>query len=189
MTDVLADEPVLLALIVVGLGAAIGAVRVRGLSLGPAAALLVGLAAGAVDDSLSGAAGLEMLRELGLVLFVYTVGLASGPSFANGVRRGGAAAITSTVVLVAGLGAASAGLAALLDLSPADRAGQLPVGDQDPPEVDRAAIERQVNVAALPGLPCERLHGRLGADHHDDVAGVETLLFGRHPHRAVVPDP
>lgn len=139
MTDVLADEPVLLALIVVGLGAAIGAVRVRGLSLGPAAALLVGLAAGAVDDSLSGAAGLEMLRELGLVLFVYTVGLASGPSFANGVRRGGAAAITSTVVLVAGLGAASAGLAALLDLSPADRAGLFAGASTNTPALQAAS--------------------------------------------------
>jgi putative transport protein len=123
VADVLADEPLLLALIVVGLGAGIGAVRVKGLSLGPAAALLVGLAAGAIDESWSEAAGLELLREFGLVLFTYTVGLASGPSFANGVRRGGAAAIGTTVVLVAALGAASAGLAALLNLTPADRAG------------------------------------------------------------------
>ena len=60
MVDALADEPVLLALIVVGLGAGIGAVRVRGVSLGPAAALFAGLAVGSIDESLSAAAGLDV---------------------------------------------------------------------------------------------------------------------------------
>jgi putative transport protein len=98
-------------------------VRVRGVSVGPAAALFAGLAVGAIDERLSGASGLGVLRELGLVLFTYTVGLASGPTFVNGVRRGGAMAAGLTVVCVVGLGGLCAAAAALLDLTAAERAG------------------------------------------------------------------
>ncbi|TPW11136.1 MAG: hypothetical protein FD127_3390 [Acidimicrobiaceae bacterium] len=43
--------------------------RIRGVSLGPAAALFVGLTIGAVDESFGGTQGLTVLRGLGLVLF------------------------------------------------------------------------------------------------------------------------
>ena len=92
VVDFLADDSILLVFLVVGFGAGLGAVRVKGVSVGPAAALFVGLAVGAVDETLSGAEGLGLLRELGLVLFTYTVGLASGPTFFAGLRRGGAQA-------------------------------------------------------------------------------------------------
>ena len=59
------------------------------MSVGPAAALFVGLAFGAVDDALTGAVELAVLREVGLVLFTYTVGIASGPTFFSALRRGG----------------------------------------------------------------------------------------------------
>ena len=81
IVDVLADDAILLVFVAVGVGAGLGAVRIKGVALGPAAALFVGLAIGAADESLSGADGLELLRGLGLVLFTYTVGLASGPTF------------------------------------------------------------------------------------------------------------
>jgi putative transport protein len=123
VVDLLAGDPVLLAFLVIGLGAGVGTIRAWGVALGPAAALFVGLAIGAIDESLSGAQGLGLLRELGLVLFTYTIGLASGPTFVNGVRRGGSAAIVVTVVLVAGLAGLCAGVAGVLDLAPAERAG------------------------------------------------------------------
>lgn len=86
--DFLVDDPVLLVFLVLGVGAGVGAFKVRGISFGPAAALFVGLAVGALDDALSGVTGLGLLREFGLVLFTYTVGLASGPTFLSGVKRG-----------------------------------------------------------------------------------------------------
>ena len=55
MVDFLADDSILLVFLVVGFGAGLGAVRVKGVSVGPAAALFVGLAVGAVDETLSGA--------------------------------------------------------------------------------------------------------------------------------------
>jgi putative transport protein len=123
MVNLLADDPVLLAFLVIGLGAGVGAIRIKGISVGPAAALFVGLAVGAVDASLSGSAGLTVLRELGLVLFTYTIGLASGPTFVAGVRRGGLVAVAVTVALVAALGGMCVAVAEVLDLSAADRAG------------------------------------------------------------------
>jgi len=98
--DLLSDDAVLLVFVVVGLGAGVGAVRVRGVALGPAAALFVGLAVGAVDESLSATGGLAVLRQLGLVLFTYTIGLASGPTFFAGIRRGGARAAGLTAGLI-----------------------------------------------------------------------------------------
>jgi putative transport protein len=123
VVDFLADDSILLVFLVVGFGAGVGAVRVKGVSLGPAAALFVGLAVGAVDETLSGAEGLGLLRELGLVLFTYTVGLASGPTFFAGLRRGGAEAIALTAALVVALAGLCSLVAELLDLAAADRAG------------------------------------------------------------------
>ena len=89
LIDVFANDSVLLVFLVMAVAATLGAIRLRGVALGPAAALFAGLAVGAIDESLSNAAGLAVLRELGLVLFAYTLGLASGPAFFAGLRRGG----------------------------------------------------------------------------------------------------
>jgi putative transport protein len=123
LVDVFADDSVLLVFVVIAVAAALGAVRLKGVALGPAAALFAGLGVGAIDDSLSGAAGLAQLRELGLVLFAYTLGLAAGPAFVAQLRRGGAHAAVLTVVLISGLAGACAVAARVLDLSAADRAG------------------------------------------------------------------
>jgi putative transport protein len=123
IVDVLADDAILLVFVAVGIGAGVGAVRIKGVALGPAAALFVGLAIGAVDESLSGADGLDLLRELGLVLFTYTVGLASGPTFVAGLRRGGVKALGVTAALVIALAGMCAAVAEVFDLTPADRAG------------------------------------------------------------------
>jgi putative transport protein len=61
-------------------------VRIAGASLGVAAVLFAGLAIGALDPRLQLP---EILQRLGLVLFVYTVGVSAGPGFAAALRRGG----------------------------------------------------------------------------------------------------
>ncbi|MGE3358253.1 MAG: TrkA C-terminal domain-containing protein [Acidimicrobiia bacterium] len=123
MVHELLTDPVLVVFAVFGVGAAGGALRVRGFSFGPAAALFGGLAAGAIDHRMSTLSGLGLLRELGLVLFTYTVGLASGPTFVAGLRRGGGRAVAVTVALVGALGLGCAGIGALFGLDAADRAG------------------------------------------------------------------
>jgi putative transport protein len=139
MPDFVVDDAILLVFLVVGVGAGLGSVRVRGISLGPAAALFVGLAAGAVDDTVGAADGLGLLRQLGLVLFTYTVGLASGPTFVAGLRRGGALAVTVTVALVASLAGLCALVAWALNLSAADRAGLYAGTTTNTPSLQAAA--------------------------------------------------
>jgi putative transport protein len=84
--EILADNPLLLLFIVAALGYPLGRIRVAGFNLGVAAVLFVGLGMGAIDPSLRLP---DLVYQLGLVIFVYTVGLASGPGFfASFGRRG-----------------------------------------------------------------------------------------------------
>ena len=85
--NVLIDNPLVVLFLVVAIGAAAGSVRIKGVSLGPSAALFAGLAVSAVDERLGNTP--LIVSQVGLALFIYTVGLASGPSFLAGVRHGG----------------------------------------------------------------------------------------------------
>ena len=117
----LIDNPVLLLFIVIGVGGALGSVRVKGVALGPAAALFVGLAFSAFDERLANTP--LVVSQIGLALFIYTIGLASGPSFLAELRRGGARVLVGVAVL---LGLITAGVAALgtaLDFDAGARAG------------------------------------------------------------------
>lgn len=115
------DNPVLLLFAVIGVSAAIGSVKVKGIALGPAAALFVGLAVSAADSRLANTPA--VVSQIGLALFIYTVGLASGPSFLAELRRGGARILAGVAVLVVAVAAVVVGLAALFDFDAGARAG------------------------------------------------------------------
>ncbi len=82
----LLDNPLLLLFVVAALGYFLGKIKFRGSSLGVAAVLFVGLAFGALHPDLKLP---EIVYWLGLVLFVYTIGLSSGPGFFASFRRKG----------------------------------------------------------------------------------------------------
>lgn len=107
LVHTLAKNPLLLLSLVVAIGVPLGRVRVRGSSLGVPAILFVGLGAGALDPRL---ALPEMVYMLGLVIFVYAIGLSSGRAFLASLRREGPKA----VLLAAGAAAFAAGLTVLL---------------------------------------------------------------------------
>lgn len=86
ISDLLANQPVLLLFAVAALGYPLGRLKIGGVSLGVAAVLFVALAFGALDPRLKLP---EVLSQVGLVLFVYTLGLASGPSFVTSLRKDG----------------------------------------------------------------------------------------------------
>jgi putative transport protein len=138
--DTLTTNPVALALLAIGLGAIIGAIRVKGVALGAAGALFAGLGIGAINDDLGAAPGLAVIKTLGLVFFTYTVGLASGPSFVSSVRRGGAKALAVAAALVVVL----AGMVTLVELAigggPPVRAGLFAGSTTNTPSLE-AAIE------------------------------------------------
>lgn len=89
------------------LGLALGRIRVMGVSLGVGGVLFSGLALSHFDLRVDHEI-LHFVREFGLILFVFTVGLQVGPGFVDSLRRRGmtlnlaAAAIVLLGVLVAG---------------------------------------------------------------------------------------
>lgn len=83
--DLLATSVPALLFTVIGLGYFFGAIKIRGFSLGIAAVLFVGLVFGALEPKTFVVP--EVIYVLGLILFVYTVGLQSGPMFFNLFRR------------------------------------------------------------------------------------------------------
>lgn len=87
-------------------GAALGKIRIFGVSFGVAGVLFVGLFLGYLKLSID-AHVLEFVREFGLIVFVYTLGLQIGPGFFGSLRSRGLVlnAFSATVVL---LGAAIA---------------------------------------------------------------------------------
>lgn len=84
--DLLAANQLLLLFVVIGLGYLIGNIKVFGFGLGVSAVLFVGMALGAYDKRL---ALPEYIYIIGLVLFVYSVGLQAGPGFFASFRKRG----------------------------------------------------------------------------------------------------
>jgi putative transport protein len=120
MLQLLVDNPLLLLCIVAATGYLLGQVKIGGSSLGIAAVLFAGLFVGAIDPRLKLP---DALYLLGLVLFVYTIGLSSGPAFFATLRRQG---IRDNLLVVGALVLGAALLAALqwlLGLRPAVAAG------------------------------------------------------------------
>lgn len=78
MIELLLHNPLLLLFVVIGVGYPLGQIRIAGSSLGVAAVLFAGLGMGALHPDLKLP---EFVYLLGLVLFVYTIGLSSGPVF------------------------------------------------------------------------------------------------------------
>jgi len=100
VTDVLAVNPILLLFTVIGLGYLLGSIRIFGFNLGVAAVLFVGMAFGALDQRL---ALPEYIYVIGLVLFVYAIGLQSGTGFFSSFRtRGLRINLVAVVILCAG---------------------------------------------------------------------------------------
>ena len=102
LVPLLAANPLLLVFLVAAIGFPLGRVRWGGATLGVSAVLFVGLVFGAMDPSLVIP---ELFTTFGLTLFVYTIGLSSGPVFFSSFRKKG---ITETAFVIAMLGATAA---------------------------------------------------------------------------------
>ena len=106
LTQLLGAESVARTVILLGIagaaGTALGKVRVKGVGLGVAGVLFAGLLLGHFKLSVD-AHVLEFVREFGLILFVYTLGLQIGPGFFASLRaRGLALNLWAAAVVVLG---------------------------------------------------------------------------------------
>ncbi|MEO8288489.1 MAG: aspartate:alanine exchanger family transporter [Chloroflexota bacterium] len=120
MVNILAGAPLLLLFVVAALGYLLGKIELGGGSLGVAGVLFAGLAVGAIDPRLRLP---DFVYQLGLVLFVYTIGLSSGPGFLSSLRGRGLRYNMLAVGVI--LGAAAVALLAhfVIGLTPAQAAG------------------------------------------------------------------
>lgn len=115
-------HPLISLFLIIGLGLALGQITVKGVSLGSSAVLFLALVFGHFGFSIPGGAG-----TLGLVLFVYCVGIAAGGRFFSAIRREGSRlALLSLVMVGTGAGVAIL-MGKLLDL-PADLAAGIFAG-------------------------------------------------------------
>ncbi len=86
MIQAFIENPILMLFTVIGMGYWIGRIKFKGISLGVAAVLFTGLAVGGADDALHVP---STVIFLGLTIFIYTIGLSSGPSFFAAFRKRG----------------------------------------------------------------------------------------------------
>ncbi len=120
MFDLLESNPLLLLFLVVAIGYWIGRIQFRGSSMGVAAVLFVGLAFGALDADLVIP---PIILELGLVLFVYTIGLANGPGFFSKFKRDGLREVLFIVAIMVLPAVLLVIVHIVLDLTPAITTG------------------------------------------------------------------
>src|SRR5947208_13628125 len=70
------------------LGMALGSLKVRGIGLGTAGVLFAGIVVGHFGNPVDHQT-LDFVKELGLILFVFTIGLQLGPGFFAALRHQG----------------------------------------------------------------------------------------------------
>lgn len=120
MINLLIQNPLLLLFLVAALGYLLGRITIGGSSLGVAAVLFVGLAFGALHPDVKLP---ELVYQLGLVVFVYTIGISSGRQFFASLGRKGLRDNLFVVGLLLGAAALTLLIARLLNLSPERTAG------------------------------------------------------------------
>lgn len=90
---------VLVLSLVITLGILLSKIKIRGISLGVTWILFVGIAAGhfgmTVDHNT-----LHFIKEFGLILFVFSIGLQVGPGFFSSFKEGGAKMVGCAVAVV-----------------------------------------------------------------------------------------
>lgn len=90
LRDIFLSHEPLLAFVVIGIGYLVGQIKICGFSIGIAGVLFVGLAFGAWQPAGSKPFSIaRQVTELGLILFVYAIGLTSGPGFFASMRQRG----------------------------------------------------------------------------------------------------
>lgn len=82
----LTQYPILTLFVVIGLGYVLGEINFFGFRFGVAGVLFVGLAVGSLSPDI---ALPEAVLVLGLIIFVYTLGIQSGPAFFDSFKRQG----------------------------------------------------------------------------------------------------
>jgi len=118
--DLLVQTPILTLFLVIGLGFLVGEVPIFGFRFGVAAVLFVGLGIGALSPKI----GIpDAIPTLGLIIFVYTIGIASAPALKRGFRERGYQDSLLAIAVLAFAAALTAGMSYAFAISGAQAAG------------------------------------------------------------------
>ncbi len=98
LRDFLSQNTIALLFLTIGFGYLLSKVEFKGVGLGVASVLFVGLAVGAFGEGRFKVP--DVVGQLGLLLFVYTVGLQSGPGFFRILRQRGISLTLLAVVSI-----------------------------------------------------------------------------------------
>jgi putative transport protein len=120
MLGLLEKSPLLLLFLVAAIGYPLGHLKLGGFSLGVSAVLFTGLIFGSLSSDMKLP---EVVYQFGLVLFVYTIGLSSGPGFFAAMRRKGLRDNVFAVAVLFAAGAVVAVASLLLKFKPTSAAG------------------------------------------------------------------
>jgi putative transport protein len=148
----LTEYPILTLFVVIGLGYLLGEISLFGFRLGVTGVLFVGLAVGALSPTV---ALPEVVPSLGLIIFVYAVGIHSGKAFFESFQRQGYRDSLFTVAMLAFGAVVTMGVAQLLHL-PASRAAGLFCGALTNTPALAATRERVHERAAAAGTSAEQ---------------------------------
>jgi putative transport protein len=138
--------------IVCAAGMALGSIKFKGIGLGSSGVLFVGILAAQLSDAVD-AHILTFVKEFGLVLFVFTIGLSLGPGFFASLRAEGLRLNVLAAVLVLSAGVLAPLLGWLAGQDPAAVAGLFAGASTNTPALGAA----QQSLATLPGMSAERL--------------------------------
>lgn len=86
MIELLSKSSLLLLFVVLAVGAPLGKIKIAGVNLGIASVLFTGLAFGALSPDIKLPA---IVYEIGLVLFIYCIGISSGEQFFGNLKKKG----------------------------------------------------------------------------------------------------
>jgi putative transport protein len=134
------------------LGMGLGSVKFHGIGLGTSGVLFAGILVGHFGEDVDHHT-LEFVKEFGLILFVFTIGLQLGPGFFAALRQQGVKmnALAAAIVVLGALGAPLAGWLAGFD--PAAVLGIFSGASTNTPSLGAASQ----TLGTLPGINPDRL--------------------------------
>ena len=133
-------------------GMALGSIKAKGIGLGSSGVLFMGILAAQFSDPVERHT-LNFVKEFGLVLFVFTIGLQLGPGFFASLRAEGLRLNVLAAVLVLFAGVLAPLLGWLAGLDPEAVAGLFAGASTNTPALGAA----QQSLASMPGISRERL--------------------------------
>ncbi len=134
------------------LGMALGSLKFRGIGLGTAGVLFAGIVVGHFGNPVDHHT-LDFVKELGLILFVFTIGLQLGPGFFAALRQQGVRLnlLAAAIVIMGAIGAPLVGWLASFD--PAAVLGIFSGASTNTPSLGAATQ----TLSTLPGMAADRL--------------------------------